>query len=302
MTGFGDARQEFVQKRAALAAEMGATVAKRLADHQVAVGAAKRQVAGGAPRPLAVLAIGDSWFDYPITDAQLPFFVDNSIVGPGHLPALGAPPAHVLSLAEHGQAMTQIMGLKKQRAMIAELANPANWFTGKPDAILISGGGDDTAGDQFALFLDPVARRLDVEAYDGVMDFICAAYRKLFRFRDFYAAGVPVFGHCYDYSMADGRGIPLAFSGPWLRPAFDQFGFSEDQRLAAMREAVDRMHDRLAELAARPDNGFTLIDTRGTLRLSEDPPLGYANELHPFAAGFAALARKFAEALGIAAG
>ena len=299
MTGFSNARQTFVQTKAALAAEFTTTVNDRRTRHQSAVSASKLAMVEGDARPLALLAIGDSWFDYPVTDAQIPFFVDNSIIGPAHLPALGAAPPHILSLAEHGQTMAQILGLKKLRAMLAELENRDNWFGGQPDALLISGGGDDIAGDQFALFLDPAAKRLDVDAYDGVLDFIAAAYAKLFRFRDAYAPGMPIFGHCYDYSTADGRGIPLAFEGPWLRPSFDQFGFSDGERIAAMREATDRLHDRLAALAADLSHGFTLIDTRGTLDLGEAPPLGYGNELHPYAAGFAALARKFAEALGI---
>jgi hypothetical protein len=299
VTGFSNARQAFVQTRAALAAEFTASVDDRRALHQGAVGASKQGMRDGDPRPLALLAIGDSWFDYPVTDLQIPFFIDNSIIGSAHLAALGAMPPHVLSLAEHGQAMTQILGLAKLRAMLAELEHAENWFSGKPDALLISGGGDDIAGDQFALFLDPAAKRLDVAAYDGVLAYIATNYQKLFRFRDSHAPGVPIFGHCYDYSQADGRGIPLAFEGPWLRPSFDQFGFSEAERIATMREATDRLHDRLAGLAAEPDNLFTLIDTRGTLQPNNQPPLGYANELHPYAAGFAALARKFADALGI---
>jgi len=300
MAGFSIIRQEFVQKKAALAAEFTTTVNDRRANHQLAVGVARQRIAEGAAQALAVLAIGDSWFDYPVSDAQVPFFFDNSIVGSAHLPALGAPPPHVLSLAEHGQGMGQILGLKKQRAMLAEIENPANWFTGGPDAILISGGGDDIAGDQFALFVDPTAKRLDVEAFEGVLAFIAAAYTKLFRFRDVHAPATPIFGHCYDYSLADGRAIPLAFEGPWLKPSFDQFGFSEAERIAVMRDATNRFHDCLAALAAKPENLFTLIDTRGTLQPSTEPPLGYGNELHPYAAGFAALARKFADALGMA--
>jgi hypothetical protein len=39
--------------------------------------------------------------------------------------------------------------------MISAIQDPSNWLdSGKPDAILFSGGGNDVAGDQFAVFLD----------------------------------------------------------------------------------------------------------------------------------------------------
>jgi hypothetical protein len=47
------------------------------------------------------------------------------------------------------------MSWPKQQRMITAIQDPSNWLdSGKPDAILFSGGGNDVAGDQFAVFLD----------------------------------------------------------------------------------------------------------------------------------------------------
>jgi hypothetical protein len=40
-----------------------------------------------------------------------------------------------------------------------------------------------------------------------------------------------------------------------------------------------------------------MVDTVETLTRNNSEPLGWANELHPYSSGFAALAQKFATAL-----
>jgi hypothetical protein len=48
---------------------------------------------------------------------------------------------------------------------------------------------------------------------------------------------------------------------------------------------------------ATPSNNFSIVDTRGTLKHDTSEPLGWANELHPYATGFNALASRFLTAL-----
>jgi hypothetical protein len=50
-------------------------------------------------------------------------------------------------------------------------------------------------------------------------------------------------------------------------------------------------------LASVKKNNFFLVDTRGTLTRDASQPLGFANEIHPYSAGFLALANKFVPAL-----
>jgi hypothetical protein len=46
-------------------------------------------------------------------------------------------------------------------------------------------------------------------------------------------------------------------------------------------------------LASIKKNDYHLVDTRGTLTRDDSQPLGWANEIHPYSAGFLALAKKF---------
>ena len=66
---------------------------------------------------------------------------------------MGNPPPLVNSIALHGQSMQAIMGVTNQALMEGLVTDAANWLNGKPDAILVSGGGDDLAGDQFIIYL-----------------------------------------------------------------------------------------------------------------------------------------------------
>src|SRR5437016_2861090 len=96
--------------------------------------------------PLVMFAQGDSWFDYPLTGNGFPF-VDTDVIA--QLRRMGDVPPIILNQATHGDAATDEMSLTKQQRMITQLSEPANWLNGKPDAILISAGGNDIAGEQF---------------------------------------------------------------------------------------------------------------------------------------------------------
>jgi hypothetical protein len=104
-----------------------------------------------ANRPLVMLAIGDSWFDYPLTGNGLPL-VDTDVIA--QLRRIGDMPPTILNLAHHGFASTDEMALPKQEKIIEVILDKQNWLNGKPDAILISAGGNDIAGERFCIFLD----------------------------------------------------------------------------------------------------------------------------------------------------
>jgi hypothetical protein len=282
-----------------------AEIASRIREHQLSVdrikaGMEHRRRLGLAPRPLQLdfLAIGDSWFEYPLGDYGLPVpFSNFAIVGPRHLPSMGTPPPLINSIALHSQPMTAIMGLGNQERMKNLLGNPDGWLsaTGLPDAILVSGGGDDIAGDQFILYLDALGGTLSA-GFQAVLDLIEWTYTALFKFRDEFAPNVPIFGHCYDYALPNGHGVLFAQRG-WLRPSLDFAGYSYADDLVIVADAIDRFYQMLHALAGQPANLFTLVDTRGTLTRDTSHPLGWANELHPYTTGFSALAQKFLTAL-----
>ena len=67
--------------------------------------------------------------------------------------------------------------------MITALQDNSNWLeSGKPDAILFSGGGNDVAGDQFCVFLDyanPAPGGLNETRFEEALGMVKASYQGL---------------------------------------------------------------------------------------------------------------------------
>jgi hypothetical protein len=253
--------------------------------------------------PLNLHAIGDSWFDYPL-DGNGPSIYNNAIVGEWQLGAKGNPNPNILNRAWYGQASTVVMTWENQRQMIWDWTTADNWINSqdpaeaKPDAILASMGGDDLAGDQFAIYLTYGGGQTTASPrLQGVLDLIAASYSDLFALRDLFAPGTPVFGHCYDYALPNG--IPAAgLFGPWLRPSFDfahYKNFQDAEQVVA--DMINKFQAMLNGLASDATNNFHLIDTRNTIAANNDSPDGWANELHPYTPGFGRLADKYVTAL-----
>jgi hypothetical protein len=249
--------------------------------------------------PLDLLAIGDSWFEYPLYDNG-PLIEQTAIVAQTQLGSIGNPPPKILNMALHGQATTAMLSYENQEKMIAVLQDPDQWLnqnTKLPDAILVSAGGDDIAGDQFAIYLDYGGTGgLNAARFEGVLDSVQASYADLFAFRDIFAKGVPIIGHCYDYAIPNGI-HPICVSTGWLQPSLDFAGYDYSQGLGIVSVMIDKFHDMLNTLAMNPANNFMLVDTRNTITRDSSVPNGWANEIHPRFSGFTALANKFLAAL-----
>jgi len=290
-------RQALLQFQLNTEASIAAELAARTQAHQAAMAGlriARAQAAGAAapaPSPLILLAHGDSWFDYPLTGNGLPITPTDIIAQFGKV---GRPAPVILNMSHYGDATTTELSLPKQQRLRDSLQDPANWrASGKPDAILFSGGGDDIAGDQFCICLDYAAvgsTGLNLTRFADVLGSVMASYLDLFAFRDRYAPGVPIVGHCYDFPIPSGV-HPLC-AGPWLKPSLDFCGWDVEQGTAIVRVALTRFREMLLGLANDRSNNFVLADTQGTLMASE-----WANELHPDPAGFAKIAGVLAAAL-----
>ena len=244
--------------------------------------------------PLDFLAIGDSWFEYPLYNNG-PLFEETGIVAQVQLGSIGNPPPQILNQALHGQATTAMQSYENQQTYISLLQDSDQWLnqqTGLPDAILVSGGGDDLVGDQFAIYLDYGGGGLNAAGFQGALDSVQASYMDLFAFRDIFAKGVPIIGHCYDYAIPNGV-VPMCIENAWLQPSLDFAGYGYAAGLNIVSQMIDKFHDMLAGLAAVPANNFTLIDTRNTLVRNATSPTGWANEIHACYGGFSALADKF---------
>jgi hypothetical protein len=285
-----------IQQREAVEAELD----KRTLAHKRRVDRLKRGVRlraeaskPAAHQPLDFLAIGDSWFDYPLNGND-PSFGNTDIIA--QLTQLGSPPPLVLNYALYGQATTSVLTYENQENIIEQVSDSDNWVNGTPDGILVSMGGDDLAGDQFAIYLDYEGSGLDAMRFAGALASVRASYLDLFALRDAVLPGKPVIGHCYDYAIPNGVGTLCA--GPWLQPSLEFSGYYDlAEGLAIVSSMIDGFYAMVSALAGDAANNFVLVDTRGTLQRVCGVTDGWANELHPYPTGFTLLAQKWLVAL-----
>jgi lysophospholipase L1-like esterase len=177
----------------------------------------------------------------------------------------------------------------------------------EPRAILLSGGGNDIAGDEFHMLLEHArspSPGLNADVVRGVVHVrIQNAYLTLLSaITDDCQArlgrAVPILVHGYDYPIPDGRGFCFGpFPGPWLKPGFDRKGYPErdiEPKRDLMRVLIDdfnRMIGGVAQVAGLPHVRY--VNLRGSLPAAS----WWANELHPTRAGFEAVAARFARVL-----
>ena len=248
-----------------------------------------------------LLAVGDSWFDYPIHDV-LTKLEDHY----GY---------NVESSAHRGDPIETMVSHVGQLDKFSRCIDKVIGHGAKPKAILISGGGDDIAGDEFGMLInniDLTTPGLNDDIVRGVIEGrIAIAYRMMFAkvnalCQQQLGATFPILVHGYDYPVPDGRGFlggwgPLP--GPWLKPGFDEKLYTNlDATIQMMCTLIDRFNAMLQNLVKEP--GFEMVhyvDLRNTLSHAiSDYKDWWANELHPTGGGlfggkdgFLAVAEKF---------
>ena len=256
---------------------------------------ANRAVHANGARPLPqglLIAEGDSWFDYPGGDI---------------LSALEDLGFEVEGDAHWGDTLEDMSFNPRQLGDFYRTISKVKARGVVPRALLLSGGGNDLAGDEFAMILDhassglptinptvlagliDVRLRVSLAHWIGSVD---AVAQRVFR------QPIRIVLHGYDYPVPDGRGFtigPMRVKGPWLRPAFWLKGHSNLQRNRSfMRDLIDRLNEMQISLMAELNlPNLVHADLRNTLSsvLYEND---WDNELHPTEAGFRALARKIA--------
>jgi hypothetical protein len=247
-----------------------------------------------------LVAAGDSWFDYPVHDV-LTMLEDNY----GY---------NVESSAHAGDPIEAMAYHDGQLDKFARCLDKVIGHGAAPKAVLLSGGGDDIAGDEFGMLINNATSPIagwNAEVVDGVINQrIATAYRVMLGAITNLCqtnAGkvVPVLVHGYDHPVPDGRGFLggwLFLPGPWLKPGFQEKLFEDDLPVTTqmMSAIIDRFNDMLAALVKEP--GFEhvhYVDLRGTLSnaLPDAYKASWANELHPSGNGFKAVADRFAGVL-----
>jgi hypothetical protein len=256
------------------------------------------RAAGGAGRTGVLVAEGDSWFDYPWHDV-LRMLEDEH----GY---------DVESVAHKGDRIEDMAYSGGQLEEFARTIEKLLRQSVIPDAILLSGGGNDVAGDEFGMLLNHASSAtpgLNRDVVRGVIEdrvrnayvTIIAAVTRVCRER--IDDVIPILIHGYDHPVPDGRGYAGGwgpFPGPWLEPGFRAKGFGRlDQTTPMVGELIDRFNDMLRDVARTPGFGHVhYLDLRDTLGNDATYKTWWANELHPTKRGFSDVAGKFAAAIG----
>jgi len=255
-------------------------------------------LSGGSGSAGVLVAEGDSWFDYPGTDVLS--VLEDSF---GY---------DVESVAHKGDRVEDMAYGGGQLDKFTRTLEKVIRRGTIPKAILLSGGGNDIAGDEFRVLLNhaesPVSG-LDKRVLDGVIN-----YRLFYSYLTIIAAitavckakagrTLPILVHGYDYPIADGRGYWGGWwklPGPWLEPGFREKGFVDPARMdKILTTMIDTFNKMLVRVAAEPAFAHvTFVDLRGTLpKTPSQYKKWWDNELHPTKKGFKRVAALFAAAL-----
>jgi lysophospholipase L1-like esterase len=257
----------------------------------------RRSLFGAPSRAGVLIAEGDSWFDYPGTDV-LRLLEDEHLFD-------------VESVAHMGDRVEDMAHSDGQFEAFARRLEKLLRENKVPRAVLLSGGGNDIAGEDFAVLLNHRSSRLPVLNDDiarGVIDVrLRAAYTSMIAgiteiARAYLRRPLPIVTHGYGYAVPDGRGFWGGFwflPGPWLEPGFRKKQHEdtvENRRVVAA--LIDRFNTMLSSVRTLP--GFSHVhhvDLRRVLTNGSGYKRDWANELHPTEDGFARVASEFARVL-----
>jgi lysophospholipase L1-like esterase len=271
---------------------------KRLQSQRtVEVDEALLRAVGAAQTAGVLVAEGDSWFDYPLNDV-LRILEDHYAY-------------EVESVAHKGDRVEEMAyGLGQLEELTRTLEKLLRQSV-IPKAILLSGGGNDVAGDEFGMLLDHARSPLPAfndQVVSGIIDqrvkiayvTILSAVTQICEER--LNRKLPILIHGYDYPVADGRGFAGGWGllpGPWLEPGFREKGFGNmTERIGLMKQLIDRFNSMLKDIAAMTEfSHVTYINLRNTLSTGANYKQYWANELHPTEKGFELVTDRFAAAL-----
>ena len=244
-----------------------------------------------------IIAEGDSWFDYPLHDV-LSDLADSYGFD-------------IESVAHSGDSVEDMAYSDGQLDEFSRRLEKVLNTHVEPRAILLSGGGNDVAGDEFAVLLNHATSSIsgfNDSIVTGVIDqrirdayvTILTAITEICKAR--LGHPVPIVVHGYDYPVPDGRGFfrgwgPLP--GPWLEPGFRRKGYADmTLRKRMCVTLIDRFNAMLASIAGKaPFAHVKFLDLRKTLSTGANYKEYWANELHPTTKGFEQVTAKFAAVL-----
>ncbi|PYT01404.1 MAG: hypothetical protein DMF63_00715 [Acidobacteria bacterium] len=281
-----------------------AAIANKLPTRRSAPGAPKhlptrsKELFGSKKIAGVLVAEGDSWFDYPMQDV-LQLLEDDYLYD-------------VESVAHKGDCVEDMAYSNGQFEELARRLEKLLRDGKVPEAILLSGGGNDIAGDEFAILLNHAASSLpplNESIVSGVVDIrLKDAYIRILSgitaiTKNYLGRPLPIVVHGYDHPVPDGRGFMggwWALPGPWLKPGFTKKGhLDQAANTKVVAYLIDRFNTMLKSVTSLPAFPHVhYLDLRGTLK---NAPATYkkdwANELHPSKSGFDLVTKKFADVI-----
>lgn len=244
-----------------------------------------------------LVAEGDSWFDYPFNDV-LQILEDDY----GY---------DIESVAHKGDPIEAMAYAGGQLEDLTRRIEKLLRNSIVPKAVLLSGGGNDIAGNEFGMLLNhakSAVAGLNPQIVEGVIeDRIRLAYITILKAithicKKKLGNPIPILVHGYDYPVPDGRGFmggSWILPGPWLEPGFREKGFdSLSECIKIMQDLINRFNTMLEKVASIEQfSHVRYINLRNTLSNSDDYPEWWANELHPTKKGFKKVAKQFVNVL-----
>jgi lysophospholipase L1-like esterase len=171
------------------------------------------------------------------------------------------------SVAHKGHPLEEMAYGRKQLEDLARRMEKVKRRGLTPKAILLSGGGNDVAGPEFAMLLnrnpssipglnESVLRGVIDERIRAALTSLLGAITKLCK--EMFEREIPIVIHGYDYPVPDGRGFWGGWwilPGPWLEPGFRQKGYdSLNHRKALAKELIDRFNRMIEEVSRVPES------------------------------------------------
>jgi len=237
---------------------------------------------GGNP---SILAIGDSWFWYPLPGGSLITQL-GKLVSSQH---------YILAVGNNGAEAFDYVDGKYRKDVKRQL----NLHGQSLSAVFISGGGNDFAGfnDLRPLLNDDCSKATtakkcfkpgnDVRTLEWLLTKTADSHRALI---GQVMASVPpdakIVLHNYDYAQPTGKG-PFGNKGSWLKSALDDAKVPVALQADCIRYLINQMTKKLRLLKAIDPDRVFLVESTGTLG-----PQDWANELHPKPSGFKKIAQQ----------
>ena len=249
-----------------------------------------------------LVAEGDSWFDYPFSDVLAELEDQHGW--------------DVVSVARAGDRLEDMAYDDRQLSKLERALRKVKDQRKDLKAVLVSGGGNDIAGDEFAMLLNHKRSGLpplNAQVIAGLFEerltaaFVSLAFGVTTLCQELFGKAIPILLHGYDRPVPDGRGFLGGFSilpGPWLEPGFLRKGFDEDdlqETTDLMSQLIEAFNNQVSTVAGGPGLSHVhYVDLRGLLSnelTAKKYKKSWANELHPTDEGFQTVAYRIDQAL-----